>query len=257
MQLVIHSPQDLTYQNQVPFVVWCYWEGEAMSGNRLLSFEYLSKNIGVPICLITPENIQQFIKPQHPFPEVYKYLSIVHRSDYIRAYLLHHYGGAWHDVKATTVSYASCWKEFEDEKIWIIGKPEIAKGAAQVLTSDGKYIPDYYKDLIAVPSWIGRPQTPLSSEILQGIEHILAENATTLATNPAKHPRERKLVTKNIVQKIVYPIKFFLQKRSLYYPLEWTLFGNVFHPAILKYKNHVSRNLPVDDIKNAGIYHRG
>ena len=40
------------------------------------------------------------------------------------------------------------------------------------------------------------------------------------------------------------------------YPIPWTLFGNLFHPLNLIFKNHVSKNLPRDTVKNAGIYHR-
>lgn len=256
MQL-IESPSALTYVHDVPYVVWCYWEGAPMSGNRLVSFEYLQKNIQVPVCLLTPANIHQFIKPEHPFPNNYKDLSVVHRSDYVRAYMLYHYGGGWHDIKATEISYVDVWQEFADPNIWIIGKPEIAKGAANVYTAEGLYVPDRYDRLIAVPAWVGRPHTALAKAILDGIEHAISSNAAALTQYPAKHPREKKITTTNMLKKLFTQAKFLYQGRSTRYPLEWTLFGNVFHPMILKYNQHVSFNLPYDKRKNAGIYHRG
>ena len=253
----IQSPKELTYQHDVPFVVWCYWEGDEMVGNRKLSYDYLLKNIEVPVALITPANVHNFILADHPFPTSYEHLSIVHRSDYLRAYLMHYYGGGWHDIKATEVSYKDSWKEFENSEIWIIGREEKANGAAKIHDDQGRYIPDYYQDLIAVPSWIAKPHTALTKAILTGIEDIIIANQDVLKKHPAIHPREKKIEDKNIFKKIFNLLKFKYQGRSIHYPLEWTLFGNVFHPLILKYKQHVSKNLPVDTIKNAGIYHRG
>lgn len=254
---LLQSPSELCDRNAVPYVVWCYWEGAAMSGNRSTSFEYLARNIQVPICLLTPENLPLFIKPEHPFPAAYQHLSVVHRSDYVRAYMLYHYGGGWHDIKATEVSYSDVWQEFEDPEVWIVGKPEIAKGAAKVYAEDGRYVPDHYDKLIAVPAWVGRPHTALAKDILEGIEKVIADNRQALTKNPAKHPRERKITAKNRLAKLFAQIKFRYAGRSTTYPLEWTLFGNAFHPAILKHHRHVSYRLPYDKVKNAGIYHRG
>ncbi len=253
----IERPEDLTYINGVPFVIWCYWEGPTMTGNRKLSFSYLVQNIGVPVCLITPENISLFLKDQHPLPRTYFDLSIVHRSDYIRAYLLHHYGGGWHDVKATEVSYSNVWKDFEDTNIWMVGRPEQPNGAARIYDAENRYMPDYYQNLIAVPSWVGRPNTPLSQQLLSGIENILNKHADTLKKYPSKHPRDKKITTKSPIIKLLQVVKFTYQGKSTKYPLEWTLFGNVFHPCILQYQSHIARSLPVDTTKNAGIYHRG
>ena len=252
----IISSQDITVKNCVPYIIWCYWEGEEMRGNRKLSYEYLVKNIQVPIFLITPENLSSLIKPEAPLPEEYNYLSAVHRSDYIRAYMMHYYGGGWHDIKATTVSYKDVWEEFSDENTWIVGRPEVAKGAAKVTDEWGNYMPNHYRDLIAVPSWVVRPKTALSLEILNGMNRILKINAEKLKSYPAKHNRECKLQANNWFKKLLYTLKFLYQGRSIHYPIEWTYFGNQFHPAILKYKEHVSFNLPVDSIKNAGIKHR-
>lgn len=252
----VEKPEDLIYKNGVPFVIWCYWEGEPMTGNRLLSFSYLRQNIGVPVCIITPENIGLFINKEHPLPTAYRHLSIVHRSDYIRAYLLHHYGGGWHDIKATEVSYANVWNNFENHSIWMVGRPETKNGAAKTYDEKGRYMPYYYSKLIAVPSWVGRPNTPLSRAILTGIESIIEKKSDLLRRHPSIHPRDKKIDSKSLIKRIFQWLKFTYQGRSTKYPLDWTLFGNIFHPCILLYHSHVSIELPVDEIKNAGIYHR-
>lgn len=241
----------------VPQVVWCYWEGEEMSGNRLLSFELLKKNIGVPVILVTPDVFKQLIKKDHPLPYAFKYLSIVHRSDYVRAYLMHYYGGGWHDIKATETSFEYIWKEFSNPDIWLIGRPETQNGGARVKDLEGKFMPDFYRDLVAVPAWIARPQTPLTKEILKGIEDFIDEKSGLLQKYPAKHPREKYIATKHIIAKIWIYLKKKVEGRNPFYPIPWTLFGNFFHPSILKYKSNISRNLPVDEVKNAGVNHRG
>lgn len=254
---IIQKPEELSYIHGVPFVVWCYWEGKPMTGNRQLSFSYLIQNIGVPVCLITPENLPLFLKESHRLPKSYADLSIVHRSDYIRAYLLHHYGGAWHDIKATEVSYSKVWDVFEDPNIWMVGRPEQPNGAARSYDLANRYMPDYYHDLIAVPSWVGRPNTALSKQLLFGIEAIINQHGELLSRYPSKHPRDKKINCKSPIKRLFQIIKFRYQGKSTKYPLEWTLFGNVFHPCVLQYQSHISRNLPVDITKNAGIYHRG
>src|SRR5690606_35753476 len=101
---VINSLEQIEYINGVPLVIWCYWAGEPMNKNRQISFYTLVDNIEVPVFLIDRTTIKSVEVPAHPFHPTFPYLSAVHQSDYIRIYLLHHYGGGWHDIKATEVS---------------------------------------------------------------------------------------------------------------------------------------------------------
>jgi hypothetical protein len=243
-------------KNGVNFVIWCYWEGKPMNANRLKSFELLRKNIGVPVQLVTPENLQEFILPDSPLHRAFPYLSLVHRSDYIRAYLLHHYGGGWHDVKATEVSFQSAWDEFKQSEIWLVGRRELPRGASPAKLETGESVSTYWKELVAVPAWVGRKQTPFSRDLLAGIDRELDKNFEKVKKHPAKHPREKYTKPTNVLHGSFLFIKKTLEGRNPYYPLEWTLFGNVFHPLNLKYKDNISRNLPVDRLKNAGVYHR-
>lgn len=254
--MLLDSLTGLEVKNGVPYIVWCYWSGPKMSENRKKSFQYLIKNIGAPVYLITPQNLPSLVKPDFPLHPAFEYLSAVHKSDYIRAYILHHYGGAWHDVKATNVSFEKTWDLFVDKNIWMIGSPEIKNGAAPVYDTAGRYMLDYYKELISVPRWIGRAYTDLSLASLTGINKDLNENLETLAQHPAKHPREKYIAPKNKLHNMLIWAKQLASGRNPKYPLPWTLFGNSFHPAVLEFRKHVSRQLPVDTIKNAGIYHR-
>lgn len=242
--------------NNVTFVVWCYWSGKAMSKNRQLSFDMLTKNVGVPVFLVTNENIDQIEKINSPFHKSFPYLSDVHKSDYIRIYLLHHYGGGWHDIKATEISFTDVWTEFIDSEIYMIGHPEREGGPATVFDKEKRWMPDYWRDLISVTSWVGKPNTKLSEAMLTGIEALLEEHFEALKKHPAKHSREKKVIGKSKLAKIFIRLKNFITNRNNNYPLPWTVFGNIFHPLNYQYRNHISLKLPQDKVKNAGIYHR-
>ena len=254
--MLLSDIKAIDFKHGVPFVIWTFWAGKPMEANRLLSFETLQKNIGVPIFLITPQNWHQLELPNFPFHQAFPYLSVVHQSDYIRIYLLHHYGGAWHDIKATDVSFAECWDKFENPSIYMIGRQESKNGPAKVYDANGNWMPDFYEDLISVTAWIGRGKTPLSEELLNQLHLLLDENLALLKKYPAKHPRERALKATNTFGKAIEKVKNLFAGRQNNYPLPWTVFGNLFHPLNLKYKESVSTGLPVNKVKNAGIYHR-
>lgn len=254
--MLVTDVKSIEYQYQVPFVVWTFWAGNAMEGNRLLSFQILQQNIGVPIFLVSPQNWHLLELPEHPFHPAFPYLSVVHQSDYIRIYLLHHYGGAWHDIKATEVSFAACWEQFENPEVYMIGRKESKNGAARVYDQNGNWMPNFYADLISVTAWIGRGGTPLSQELINNLHLLLDENLAQLKKYPAKHPRERALKGNNFLSRSMERVKNLFTGRQSKYPLPWTVFGNLFHPLNLKYKAHVSIDLPVNSVKNAGVYHR-
>lgn len=99
----------------------------------------------MPVCLITKDNLSTFIKPEFPLHEAFPYLSAVHRSDYIRAYLMHFYGGAWHDTPCE-VSFRDCWNEFEIGYLFNQSARK-SKGAAEVYDGHNRYMPDYWEGL--------------------------------------------------------------------------------------------------------------
>lgn len=253
--MILKRKEDLKKVNGVPFVIWTFWSGKKMNSNRFLSFNLLIQNIGVPVFLVDKSNLYTLEVKGYPFHKAFKYLSSVHQSDYIRAYLLHHYGGGWHDIKATESNFAHVWDEFIKSDTYIVGRPEIMKGAARVF-NEGKWIPDYYEDLISVTSWVGKPYTPLSEKLINKFDSYLEENYEVLKKYPAKHPRERALKGKTFFIRTLEKLKNKYTGRQNNYPIPWTLFGNLFHPLNLEFSKNVSKSLPKDKVKNAGVYHR-
>ena len=84
-----------------------------MSANRQRCLASMKENIGVPLILITPDNLQEYILDSHPLHEAYPYLSNVHKSDYLRAYFMHHHGGGYADINyimVTGLQFSRNWK---------------------------------------------------------------------------------------------------------------------------------------------------
>lgn len=243
-------------RNGVPCLMWCYWSEGELSEVRSLSMKYLIKHVGVPVFMVTKKSFFQLEIAGFPIHPSFGHLSAVHQSDYVRSYLWHHYGGAWHDVKATEINFLPTWEVFADPSVYLIGRPESKGGAARIYDGEGRWMPNLWRDLVSVIAWIGRPRTPFSSEMMGHLHHYLDQQLEALKLSPALHPREKRIEAKNFLVKELKHRYYLMSGRSPGYPLPWTLFGNIFHPLNYKYKCHVSTMLPQDQRKNAGIYHR-
>lgn len=69
------------------FVLWL--GDEEMNANRKNSIQKLPDGA----VLITKNTINDYIVKDHPIHPAYEYLSTIHKSDYMRCYLMHHHGG--------------------------------------------------------------------------------------------------------------------------------------------------------------------
>lgn len=76
-------------------VIWMCWTGSnPMPAHLQLCLQTVRRNSGVPLVVITPQNLAEYVTDPHP---AYQYLHLAHRADYLRCYLLHHYGGIYLD----------------------------------------------------------------------------------------------------------------------------------------------------------------
>lgn len=77
-------------------VIWMCWTGNnPMPAHLQLCFQTIKRNSGLPVILVTPDNVLEYVPDPHP---AYPYLHLAHRADYLRCYLLHTYGGIYLDV---------------------------------------------------------------------------------------------------------------------------------------------------------------
>ncbi|MDO4764116.1 MAG: capsular polysaccharide synthesis protein [Flavobacteriaceae bacterium] len=89
-----HKSEKLVKRKDIKEVVYCFWTGDnEITENRKRCLDEMKEKIGYPIVLITKDNLANYILPEHPLHKAYDFLSAVHKSDYLRAYFMHHYGG--------------------------------------------------------------------------------------------------------------------------------------------------------------------
>lgn len=208
----------------VPRQLFCVWAGEnELTENRSKSLEVLRRaNSDIDIHLITAANLHEWILEEHPLHPAYPYLSYNHRSDYLRAYLMHHYGGAYSDIKGISTSWAPYLDQLnEDDLVWVVGPSE-----RDSLNSSPAYGPGplgeeqkhYYWMTIFQSAYACKPYTEFTYSHLSEIERRLDYFYSLLKDNPAVQP-------------------FGL---NLNYPVPWNgLHGQIFNPLCLKYWKHI------------------
>lgn len=69
-----------------------------MSQTRKNCLIALKERSQCEVVLVTPDNLNDYILPDHPLHESYKYLSFTHKADYLRTYFMHFHGG-YCDIK--------------------------------------------------------------------------------------------------------------------------------------------------------------
>ena len=58
---------------------------------------------------------------KYPIHKSFMYLSSIHKSDYLRCYLMDYHGGEYSDIKATSNSWIKCFEDLEiDDSLYAI-----------------------------------------------------------------------------------------------------------------------------------------
>jgi hypothetical protein len=206
--------------------IFCFWTDDTpMSKNRLEGLNSLKNKSGLSIQFIDNSNLNEFIFDNDPLPDSYKYLSAVHKADYLRCYFMHYYGGGYSDIKKTTGNWQLSWnKLFNDDNLWISGYKEVGPGG--VAHKDYTHL---WESLIGNACYICKPKTPFTYEWYGRLKNKIEQFSSSLAKFPATKPRDKK-----------EDYKF-----NNCYPIEWNeILGRIFHPLVYKYKDHVDMSLP-------------
>lgn len=205
-------------------MVYCFWTGDNdMPVNRKKAYQVLVDNCGVPVCLITKDNLKDYILDSDPLPECYPMLSDVHKADYLRTYFMHYYGGGYSDIKAATHFWNNAFDVMENNPQYLIcGYRELSYlGVGNANVEDKTLKRDlwiYYKNLIGNCSYICRPNTSFTKEWLDELKRRIEVLSPVLMEHPAKDP----------------------YGRNNDYPVPWTyILGEIFHPLCLKYHSQI------------------
>ena len=190
--------------------------------DRKQNLAALRAGIGLPIELVTPANLNDWVVAGHPLHPAYNDLSLVHRSDYLRAYLLHHHGGGYCDLKRPIKSWADAFARAEaDAEAWVVSYASSrADWAAKAPGLLGRDLLRYHQRLLGNGAYLVRPHTPFTAEWLREVERRLDYYAPQAAEFPGG-----------------------VRGEVVGYPVSWNqLLSTVFNPLTLKYLDHIRQD---------------
>lgn len=215
-----------------PLRIFCFWTGEnPMSSQRRECLSSIQKKSGVEVILITPKNLNQWILQDHPLPEEFDCLSLVHKSDYLRSYFMYHFGGGYTDIKQCLHSWLPAFTELNNSRKIGLGYTEINKKSVACLHENTEYsirdifnfnekIKSNFKLLIGNCAYIFKPQNPVFYHLLKEQNLRLKEYSEQL-----KH----------------HPGNAFGSNAG--YPIPWTaLLGDIFHPIVYMLEAEIIHN---------------
>lgn len=205
----------------VPRRIFALWTGDnPLTPNRVQALEELrSANSGCQVHLVTPGELETWIVPGAPLPRGFWHLSCIHRADYLRAYLMHHHGGCYVDIKR---GYGDLTRSFDlldsQPSKWVSGYREL--GADHVSDEPGKIgraMRRHHGLLVGTSAFIARPSTALTTEWLAEVDRRLDDYADALESAPGD-----------------------AFGQNVGYPVPWgAILGAVFQPLCLKYVERV------------------
>lgn len=205
-------------------IIYCFWTGEnKMSEKRLESYDGLRKHSKCKVMLITPENLNEYILPDHPLHEAYSFLSLTHRADYLRTYFMHFHGGGYSDVKDTRSSWKKAFQDVHNHPdIYINGYRELQSG-------DIAYPPvaHMYDKLVGNGAYIVKPNTEFTNR-------WYTEMISVLDTKLPFLKRMKSTPKPSEIQESDYPIG-------------WNeILGRIFHKVLADYidKNKILYTVP-------------
>lgn len=205
--------------------LFCIWAGfNPMTAQRAQALLSIQFNANTPVLCLTGPHLTDWQHPDQPFHPAFEFLSATHKSDYLRCYLMHHYGGGYTDIKHTQRPWRPFFDRLRDTPTCDgLGYTEIGpQGVAPLPPPLGDALRANYQRLIGLCAFVFRRQSPFTYQWLKATHELLDTKLDALRANPARHPQDQTNV------------EFTDGTRSAY-PIAWTeLLGNVFHPLVLQ-----------------------
>lgn len=174
-----------------PRVLYVLWTGDnEMSDARRAGVESIMRtNPDLDVRLVTPDNLDEHVVPGHPLHPAYEHLSLVHRSDYLRCYFMHHVGGGYTDVKRPREPWSPVWSAFADPDVWMVGQPEVDSDLVANLHGRlGRDVRRQFSRLSINSSFVMRPRTPLTAEWYDEVQRRMDYYSRDLERFPAVDP---------------------------------------------------------------------
>ncbi len=209
--------------SEFPRQIFAMWTGDnPLTPSRARNLADIEQRIGLPLTLVTQHTLDQWLVPGYPLHPAYENLSLIHRSDYLRGYLMHHHGGAYVDIKRPLNSWAQSFDQMAvDQRAWVTSyATSHANWVGKLHGRLGRDIVIWHRLMFGKSGFLMRSHTPLTAEWMAQMDAILDELLEPLAAHPGG----------------VYG-------DSGQYPVSWTdLLGRVLDPLTLKHLDHVRRD---------------
>lgn len=213
---------DRDYSNEnINRVIFVFWTGDnEITPNRLAGIKSLENCSEIAVKLITPQNLNDYIKDDDPLPEAYQFLSFVHKADYLRTYFMYHYGGGYADIKNYFASWKNAFDKLEQSDSYVIGYREVGFWGVANNGIENKNLKkdlkNHWRLLIGNGAYICRPYTKFTTEWYMETKRRIISYTEQLRLHPAKDAFGT----------------------NIDYPIPWSnILGEVFHPLCLKYND--------------------
>lgn len=211
-------------------VIYCIWFGQEMSAARKRCLDMLYEKSNVQVVLVTEENLECFILKNHPLHEGFKYLSSVHKSDYLRTYLMHFYGGGYSDIKPLPIDWNPYFDLLEADNAFGIGAPDPMVANYKKLKELDAHKHwtslDFYS-FLNVGFFIFKPQTEFTDKWYNLLLSKMDEKIEMLKKYPARNSYESDF-------------GYFITERQTRYPIHWIeIMAEIFHPLCAEFKEQL------------------
>lgn len=221
----------------VPYKIFVCWTGDnEMGDSRRESLQkIIEDNPEFEVILVTADNYRDFEVPEHPIHPAYKKLSYIHRSDYLRAYLMYHYGGVYTDIKMLSKPWAGVVSALNQTYLWAAGPGEIS--SRNVSPASGKLGLQqriHWRSILWQSAFAFKPGTPLAKEWLEEVERRLDYFSRLLFAHESQDP--------------VWGL-------DEGYPVPWNaIMGQIFSPLCLKYHDKILVDNDIKFVVNSAGY---
>nr|WP_294850377.1 glycosyltransferase [uncultured Sphingomonas sp.] len=233
--------------------IFAFWTGDTpLSDNRKRGLDTFGRT-GLEPTFVTARNLSAWVVSNQPLHPAYELLSPIHRSDYLRAYFMYHYGGGYADVKPQTGSWLPSVERVESSDHLIGAGYREIRGGAPNLNADTfagqHYVLQWrtgraaaetatYAMRVLRPIMIGngafyfKRGQPMVKQWLSEAERRLDALLPVLRNNPPAHPRDKA-------------------QDGQGYPVPWAfLMGSILGPLSILNVARLDKGLPVPIFKD-------
>jgi len=215
--------------------IFCAWTGKnPLSQQRLNCLFSLMQNPCCPVILLKSSTLSNWILPDSPLHPAYEYLSETHRSDYLRCYLMHHFGGGYSDIKLTGYNWLPAFSALENSDADGAGYTELGPGCVAVHpSSDGPALRAAYKKLIGNAAFLFKKRSSFTTEWFKRVNNTLDEKMDLLKENPSRHPQDvlEMQFSDGTVSK--YPLRWAEIQGEIFHQLTFERMDSVIHVDIV------------------------